>query len=208
MTDTLTIRDNRTGHDYELPITDGTIRAADLKQITAGDEDPRPGDVRPRLRQHGLLPQRDHLHRRRRGHPGVPGLPDRAAGRALDLPRGGLPAAERRAARPSRSWTSGCTTSRTTRSCTRTCKQFIEGFRYDAHPMGMLMASVSALSTFYPDAGNDRRPGGAAGPDHPDDRQDADARRVRLPARPGPAVRLPRQPTRPTPRTSWRCCSR
>ena len=31
-------------------------------------------------------------------------------------------------------------------------KQFIEGFRYDAHPMGMLMASVSALSTFYPDA--------------------------------------------------------
>ena len=29
-------------------------------------------------------------------------------------------------------------------------KQFIEGFRYDAHPMGMLMASVSALSTFYP----------------------------------------------------------
>jgi citrate synthase len=33
------------------------------------------------------------------------------------------------------------------------CKQFIEGFRYDAHPMGMLMASVSALSTFYPDAG-------------------------------------------------------
>ena len=31
-------------------------------------------------------------------------------------------------------------------------KQFIEGFRYDAHPMGMLMASVSALSTFYPEA--------------------------------------------------------
>src|SRR3712207_1219636 len=33
-------------------------------------------------------------------------------------------------------------------------KQLIEGFRYDAHPMGMLMASVSALSTFYPDAKN------------------------------------------------------
>ena len=31
-------------------------------------------------------------------------------------------------------------------------KQFIEGFRYDAHPMGMLMATVSALSTFYPEA--------------------------------------------------------
>ncbi|WP_410961317.1 citrate/2-methylcitrate synthase, partial [Salmonella sp. SAL4457] len=34
------------------------------------------------------------------------------------------------------------------------CKQFIEGFRYDAHPMVMLMASVSALSTFYPEAGD------------------------------------------------------
>ena len=33
-------------------------------------------------------------------------------------------------------------------------KQFIQGFRYDAHPMGMLMASVSALSTFYPTASN------------------------------------------------------
>jgi citrate synthase len=40
MTDTLSIRDNRTGRDYELAITDGTIRAADLKQITAGEEDP------------------------------------------------------------------------------------------------------------------------------------------------------------------------
>src|SRR6476661_4575218 len=40
MTDTLSIRDNRTGRDYELAITDGTIRAADLKQITAGDDDP------------------------------------------------------------------------------------------------------------------------------------------------------------------------
>ena len=38
-------------------------------------------------------------------------------------------------------------------------KQFIQGFRYDAHPMGMLMASVSALSTFYPDASNIARPG-------------------------------------------------
>src|SRR3982751_4746779 len=40
MTDTLSIRDNRTGRDYELAITDGTIRAADLKQITAGEEAP------------------------------------------------------------------------------------------------------------------------------------------------------------------------
>ena len=31
-------------------------------------------------------------------------------------------------------------------------KEFIQGFRYDAHPMGMLLASVGALSTFYPEA--------------------------------------------------------
>ena len=31
-------------------------------------------------------------------------------------------------------------------------KKFIEGFRYDAHPMGMFLSAVGALSTFYPDA--------------------------------------------------------
>src|SRR2546429_4750733 len=39
MTDTLTITDNRTGKNYELPIQDGTIRAMDLRQIKAGAED-------------------------------------------------------------------------------------------------------------------------------------------------------------------------
>jgi citrate synthase len=45
--DSLSIRDNRTGREYDIPITDGTIRAADLK---------------PRIRQHGLVPQCHHLH--------------------------------------------------------------------------------------------------------------------------------------------------
>ena len=40
MTDSLTVRDNRTGAEYELPITDGTIRAADLGQIKAADDQP------------------------------------------------------------------------------------------------------------------------------------------------------------------------
>ena len=38
MADTLSIRDNRTGQQYEVPITDGTIRAADLKQVAVDDE--------------------------------------------------------------------------------------------------------------------------------------------------------------------------
>src|SRR3954451_21674342 len=37
--DTLTIRDNRTGREYELAIVDGTIRATDLRQISASDGD-------------------------------------------------------------------------------------------------------------------------------------------------------------------------
>jgi citrate synthase len=39
MADTLTITDNRTGKQYELPITDGAIRATDLRQIRAGNDD-------------------------------------------------------------------------------------------------------------------------------------------------------------------------
>ena len=39
MTDSLTVRDNRTGQEYEVPITDGTIRANDLRQIKADDDD-------------------------------------------------------------------------------------------------------------------------------------------------------------------------
>ena len=87
-------------------------------------------------------------------------------------------------------------------------KQFIEGFRYDAHPMGMLMATVSALSTFYPAGRQDRRPGEPATADHPTDRQDADSGSVRLPPSAGQAVRLPGQLSCPTPPTSWPCCSR
>ena len=42
---TLTITDNRTGKTYEVPITDGTVRTVDLRQIKAGDEDARPGQA-------------------------------------------------------------------------------------------------------------------------------------------------------------------
>ena len=56
-----------------------------------------PRGLRPRIRQHGVLPLRRHLHRRRQGHPRVPRLPHRAAGRQVDVPRSGLSAGARRA---------------------------------------------------------------------------------------------------------------
>ncbi len=56
------------------------------------------------------------------------------------------------------STTRGCTTSRTTRTSTRTSRRFLQGFRYDAHPMSMLCATVAALSSFYPEAKNIHEP--------------------------------------------------
>ena len=60
-------------------------------------------------------------------------------------------------------------------------KKLMDGFRYDAHPMGMLMSTVAALSTFYPEAKNVRDPQIRAQPDLPPDRQDAHPGRLRLP---------------------------
>ena len=74
------------------------IRAMDLRQIKTGAGRLRADDLRPGVHEHGELPQRDHLHRRRQGHPALPRLPDRAARRAQRLPRDGLPDPLRRAA--------------------------------------------------------------------------------------------------------------
>ncbi len=90
------------------------------------DQDRRAGlradGLRPGVHEHRLVSQLDHLHRRRRRHPAAPRLSDRAAVRALELPRGRLPADQRRAAERSRARRAGCTRSRSTRSCTRTSR--------------------------------------------------------------------------------------
>ena len=83
-------------------------------------------------------------------------------------------------------------------------KRFLEGFHYDAHPMGMLVSAVAALSTFYLDAKDIFDPESAAQADHPADRQDADAGRGRPPLQRGHAVRLPGQLARLRRRTSCR----
>ena len=94
--DTLTVVDNRTGAEYTLPIVDGAIHATELGKIKGAD-----GAglrlVRPGIPEHGVVPERDHVHRRRRGHPPLPRLPDRAGRRAGRIPRDGLPPARGRA---------------------------------------------------------------------------------------------------------------
>ena len=124
------------------------------------------------------------------GHPRVPRLPDRAARRAVDLPRGRLPADPRRAARRRRSSTSGRTRSRSTRSCTRTSRASCRASATTRTRWGCCSASVGALSTFYPDANEIKDAGDPLPADHPADREDADAGGVRLPPQHGAAVRL------------------
>ena len=150
--DTLTVTDNRTGESYELEITDGTVRAMDLRQIKVDRGRLRDDGLRPGVPEHGLLPLGDHLHRRRR--------------RASSSTAGSRSSSSARSRASSRS--PSCSS---TASCRpqpqlerwvfdithhtfvhEDIKQFLQGFRYDAHPMGMLLAGVGALSTFYPDA--------------------------------------------------------
>ena len=83
-------------------------------------------------------------------------------------------------------------------------KQFLEGFRYDAHPMGMLLAERRRALDLLPGREADRRPGGALHGGDPADREGADAGRVRLPPQPWACPTCIRTTTSPTPRTSSR----
>ncbi len=150
MTDTLSVRDNRTGRDYELAITDGTIRAADLKQIAVEDDGGLatydPGFVNTAsCRSSVTFIDGDKGILEYRGYP-IEQLAEHSTFLEVSylLLNGELPTADELAA-----WTHQVTHHTFLHE---NIKQFIQGFRYDAHPMGMLMASVSALSTFYPDA--------------------------------------------------------
>jgi citrate synthase len=150
MADTLSIRDNRTGQQYEVPITDGTIRAADLKQI-AVDDDPGlatydPGFVNTAsCRSSITYIDGDVGILEYRGYP-IEQLAESSTFLEVSylLLYGELPTQDQLD-----NWVHEVTYHTFLHE---NLKQFIQGFRYDAHPMGMLMAAVSALSTFYPDA--------------------------------------------------------
>ena len=150
MTDSLTVRDNRTGREYEIAITDGTIRAADLKQI-AVDGEPGlatydPGFVNTASCRSAItFIDGDVGILEYRGYP-IEQLAEHSTFLEVSylLLNGELPTQTQLD-----EWVHDITYHTFIHE---NLKQFIEGFRYDAHPMGMLMASVSALSTFYPTA--------------------------------------------------------
>ncbi len=149
--ETLTITDNRTGREYTLPIVDGTIRAPDLRQIGVEDGDGGLMTYDPAFmntascRSAITFIDGDKGILRYRGYP-IEQVAEKASflETAYLLLEGELPTAD-----PLSSWQEDVR--KHTYVHTNVTK-FLEGFRYDAHPMGMLLGAVGALSTFYPDA--------------------------------------------------------
>src|SRR3954451_9539503 len=147
----LTVRDNRTGKDFDLAITDGTIRAADLKQISATDGDGGLATYDPAFtntascRSAITYIDGDKGILEYRGYP-IEQLAEQSnyLEVAYLLVHGELPAKDELA-----EWAHQITIHTFVHE---NVKEFVGGFRHDAHPMGMLLGSVGALSTFYPDA--------------------------------------------------------
>ncbi|HXH96202.1 MAG TPA: citrate synthase [Gaiellaceae bacterium] len=157
--DTLTIRDNRTGNEYEVPIVDGTIRATDLRQIALADGEGALMSYDPAFlntascRSAITYIDGDNGILRYRGYP-IEQVAEQASflETAWLVLEGELPTeAELRA------WEDEV---RTHTYVHKNVTKFLEGFRYDAHPMGMLLGGVGALSTFYPDAKDIADPAG------------------------------------------------
>jgi citrate synthase len=149
--ESLTVTDNRTGKTYELPIEDGTVRGLDLRQIKVDEDEFGLMSYDPAFTNTascrsavtyidgaaGILEHRGYS---------IEQLCERSTFLETayllifgELPTG--PQLDR--------WTFDITHHTFVHE---DLKQFFQGFRYDAHPMGMLLAGVGALSTFYPDA--------------------------------------------------------
>lgn len=148
---TLAVTDNRTGRTYEIPIADGTVRAMDFRQIKVSDDDfglmvydpafTNTASCRSAITyidgDRGILEYRGYPIEELAQH-----------GTFLEvaylLLYGELPTQAQLL-----EWKRNITYHTYVHE---NIKKFMEGFQYDAHPMGMLVGTVAALSTFYPDA--------------------------------------------------------
>ncbi|MGL5809814.1 MAG: citrate synthase [Nocardioides sp.] len=151
--DSLSVVDNRTGRSYLVPITDGTIKAADIGQVGRSEGHPGlavydPGFVNTAsCRSSITFIDGDKGILEYRGYP-IEQLAEHSSFLevAYLLVHGALPSEDQYAA-----WEHDITYHTFVHE---NMKRFMQGFNYDAHPMGTLMASVGAMSTFYPDARN------------------------------------------------------
>ena len=148
---TLHVTDSRTGRSYDLPIADGAVRAMDLRQIKVDDDDFGLLSYDPAFmntascRSAVTFIDGDKGILRYRGYP-IEELAERAS--FLDvaylLLQGNLPGPPESAA-----WAEEITQHTFVHE---NVKKFIDGFHHDAHPMGILVSTIAALSTFYPGA--------------------------------------------------------
>jgi len=156
--ETLSITDNRTGKSYDVPVADGTIRAMDLRQIKVADDDFGLMTYDPAFMNTAACRSAityidgDRGILRYRGYP-IEELAEKASFLevAYLLSEGELPTAPQL-----EKWTSDI---RYHTYVHTNIIKFLNGFRYDAHPMGMLLGVVGALSTLYPDAKDVHGPG-------------------------------------------------
>jgi citrate synthase len=151
--ETLSVKDNRTGEEYEIEITEGTVKAMDFRDVKVDEDDFGLMTYDPAFTntascrssicfidgEAGVLEYR--------GYP-IDQLCDQSSYLevAYLLIYGELPTKEQLD-----EWVYEITHHTYVHE---NIKKFVEGFRYDAHPMGMLLATIGALSTFYPDAKN------------------------------------------------------
>jgi len=151
--DSLTITDNRNGKTYEVPITEDTIRALDLRQIKLDQNDFGMMSYDPAFNNTALCKSKvsfidgDQGILRYRGYP-IEELAERSTylETAFLIIFGELPTRKQL-----EDWTYHVTHHTFIHE---SIKKFLDGFHYDAHPMGMLISTIAALSTFYPDAKN------------------------------------------------------
>jgi citrate synthase len=151
MADTLTITDNRTGKQYELPITDCAIRATDLRQIRAGNDDTGLVTYDPAFMNTAACRSRITYIDGDKGILEYRGYPiEQLAEHSTYLETsyliifGELPTDAQL-----KQWTTQITFHTMLHE---NIKKLMEGFQYDAHPMGVFLSTVGAFSTFYPDA--------------------------------------------------------
>jgi citrate synthase len=150
-TDTLTITDNRTGKQYEIPIADDTIKAMDLRQIKVSDEDFGLMTYDPAFMNTASCKSRITFIDGDKGILEYRGYPiDQLAEKSTYLEvaylllHGELPTDAQL-----KEWTWNITYHT---FINESIKKVMDGFHYNAHPMGMFESTMAALSTFYPDA--------------------------------------------------------
>jgi citrate synthase len=149
--DTLSVTDNRTGRTYELPITNGAIHSIDFRQIKTDPDDFGMMCYDPAFNNTASCTSRitfidgEKGILRYRGYP-IEDLAEKSTylETAYLILHGELPTQKQL-----NDWAYHITHHTFIHE---SIKKFLEGYHYDAHPMGMLISTIAALSTFYPDA--------------------------------------------------------